>query len=281
VNSIKSLSYPAWTTVERQLTRIKKSVFIRDRNVAMGLRGTEYDFLIHKLGSPRIKGARVLLQGIGLGEETALWEPYGPRLLVGIDYEVGPPVGSFNLQGDLARLPLRNAAFEIAASLNVFEHVRDIHAVLTQTRRVLVPGGWFLASFGPLFSAYGGDHFSSLRGGLEHGYNHLLLEPDEYRRFVTAMTIEGEDVVEGRPQAGLAYIREDLFSHASVDDYRSSLEKYMTFKHFRAHVDPSGLAFRERFPDKWKLLLDKGFTEKDLLVSTVTVIGQMARKTTN
>lgn len=273
-NAIKRFGYPLWEALAAVRIRRDSALDLNDRHIAITPRGTEYDFLLSLLGKKRVGGARVVLQGVGSGEEVVLWHGLKPSVVVGIDLQVKPHAGVCMVRGDLLRLPVRGRTFEVAGSLNTFEHLTDVNGGVTETLRVLKPGGWIVASFGPLYKAFGGDHFSSLRGGLEHGFNHLLLEEAEYEDFVDAMTIEGHDIVDGEPKSGLAYIRDDLFSHLTFDEYKTIFLARLEVKRLRGHVEPTALAFRERFPEKWQLLLGRGHEEKDLLVSTVTLIAR-------
>ncbi len=47
---------------------------------------------------------------------------------------------------DAARLPFRDASFDLYVSFETIEHVRDDHGVVREARRVLAPGGMFLCS---------------------------------------------------------------------------------------------------------------------------------------
>ncbi|MEX2280920.1 MAG: class I SAM-dependent methyltransferase [Gemmatimonadota bacterium] len=48
-------------------------------------------------------------------------------------------------------LPYRDGAFDLIISLDVFEHVREVRAVMAECWRTLSPGGLLLASFPPYF----------------------------------------------------------------------------------------------------------------------------------
>src|SRR5947207_2752094 len=43
---------------------------------------------------------------------------------------------------DGTALPFADASFDVVVSLDVFEHIPDSDAHLSEVRRVLVPGGW-------------------------------------------------------------------------------------------------------------------------------------------
>ncbi|MDQ3816835.1 MAG: class I SAM-dependent methyltransferase, partial [Acidobacteriota bacterium] len=124
------------------------------RRFYFGWRGQEIDLLFQRIGAGRINGARILLQGVGRAQEFGFLRSYKPLQIVGTDFrpewdgataEVDKG-GTFRLvAGDLARLPFRTGLFDGAASINTFEHLRELDAALEETARVLRPGGWFMA----------------------------------------------------------------------------------------------------------------------------------------
>lgn len=259
------------------LTRARASGLTLPPNVVATRFGADFELLVARLGADAVQGGRVLLQGTGSGAETRFWEPYEPRLLVGVDLFLEPGAPCPLVTSDLRALPFADAAFDGAGSINVLEHVVDVDAAMAESVRVLTPGAWFLASFGPLYYALGGDHLSFLRGGLRNGFNHVLLEADRYRTFVDAMTVPGVDVVDGEPRAGLAYIRSGLFSRLCFDDYRRIFDRWLEVQHLRGLVDLRALRFRAEHPELWRRMLDAGIVEHDLLISTVQVIGRVRR----
>ncbi|MDQ3816836.1 MAG: hypothetical protein M3362_03970, partial [Acidobacteriota bacterium] len=131
---------------------------------------------------------------------------------------------------------------------------------------------------GPLYQAIGGDHFSRLRGGLRHGYNHLLLDKEEYDDFVRAMTVPGLDVINGEAQEGLAYIDLDLFSHKTFAEYEAAFKRHLNLKYLRGYIDPEGAKFRQTYPEVWRELLARGYAERDLLISSIVVIGERKKR---
>lgn len=277
-NLLKRSLYAVILPLQRLFVKRKEELSLPSHFIPTQ-RGTEYDLLLSRLGTRRIRGSRVLLQGVGDGTEAGIWGPHAPRSLVGVDLEIETPDNSDvrMIEADLEDLPFPAEQFDIAASLNTFEHVQVLDKVLAETRRVLVDGGVFLASFGPLYHSYGGDHFSSLRGGFQDGYNHLLMPGDDYADYVRAVSVPGVDIVDSQPQAGLAYIQRDLFSHLTIDQYMKAFHASFQITYWKAHIEPMAREFRLKFPKEWKELLAAGYRELDLLASTLVVIGTKSR----
>ncbi|MBI5210931.1 MAG: class I SAM-dependent methyltransferase [Elusimicrobia bacterium] len=279
---VKSFVYPAvLPVVSRMLAWYHKVELPED--IWIGGRGTEFDFLVHELAKRHeLSGARLLLQGVGKASELCFWTAYGPRMIVGVDYfperdqaveERGGPYGGLSCRlvaCDLGKMPFQDESMDGIASLNCYEHVMEIDVALKEAARVLKPGGWFLASLGPLYYAYGGDHLCGIRGGMEGGYNHLLLSARAYREFIAANLIPELDRRCGRPH----FAECGLFNRLRHDEYRRRFQAHFEVELFRGHVDPEGLVFRRRFPLAWRALLDRGYSEVDLLVSHVVVMGR-------
>ena len=220
------------------------------------------------------------MQGVGDGKEFRFWEPYSPSYMVGVDrfpepLELTVPRRSASFTAsDVTTLPFPDAVFDGVASINTWEHLTDLELALSETRRVVKSGGWFLATFGPLYTAIGGDHLSRIRGGLEHAYNHLLLAREEYADFIEHMTLAGIDVIDGHPRGGRLYVELDLFSHAGWREYHRVFSQSLELELFTVHVDLEAIEFRRRFPDKWAAILDMGHAEEDLLASSITALGR-------
>lgn len=278
---VKALAYPAllplYSLMMKRVHRLPTGPAAAGAEVWFGSRGTEYDQLMFEADRAwGLAGKTVLLQGVGDAKELVFWRHYHPASVIGADFALPsapPPQGlgfptSF-MAADLSRLPLPDAFVDGVASVNVYEHLKDVDAVLDDTVRVLRPGGWFLASFGPLYRAPGGDHISFLRGGLRHAYAHLLLGPAEYARFLERMLIPGVDSAPDRRH----FAELDLFSRLRLEDYHRALSARFDLLRFRGHIDPVGLAFRAAYPDAWRDLLARGHRELDLLVSTAVAMG--------
>jgi SAM-dependent methyltransferase len=104
----------------------------------------EPPLFLHELIATAPAGARVLDAGCGPGS----WR-YGERpdlVVTGFDikFPPGPPARAPHvgiLRADLARLPLRDAAFDLTVCHYVLEHVTALAACCDELARVTKPGG--------------------------------------------------------------------------------------------------------------------------------------------
>jgi SAM-dependent methyltransferase len=230
-------------------------------------------------GGRSLRDATVLVQGTGNGWDVAGWAGLRPRRIVGVDlFDFGASWEQVNRHcrdrhgveaafhvSPLESMPfLETGSVDLAVSDAVFEHVKDLPAVLREAARVLREGGSLYASFGPLWFCAGGDHFT--RGGLRNAYSHLLLDPASYRRHLEADALPIEDVQSGRRYAEL-----DLFSRLRTGEY---LEAFRAAGFRRdgliLEVSASALRFRRRFPAEWTALRDRhpACQEDDFLIKT-------------
>ena len=174
--------------------------------------------------------ARVLVIGCGSAWDFGSYLKFHPREIVGVDlysfsscwgqvqdYARGAslPTKIKFIQSDIANLHNMNLGdFDLICSDAVFEHCRELENVLKTLYSLLSPSGIMYASYGPLWYSWGGDHFSG-RGGIEQGYNHLLLSSSEYQSYY--QTHLKDDAFE--LQNGGRYVELDLFSKLSSLEY--------------------------------------------------------------
>lgn len=178
----------------------------------------------------QIKDSRILVIGCGSGWDFGSYLQFAPREIVGVDlYNFSgcwsqvqnyvkmahlPTEVNF-IQADVSQLPnLDLGEFDLICSDAVFEHCRDLEKVLKVIYELLSSQGLIYACYGPLWYCWGGDHFSG-RGGIEYGYNHLLLNPATYQEYYQSnLRDEAFEL-----QNGGRYIELDLFSHLSTQQY--------------------------------------------------------------
>ncbi len=139
-----------------------------------------YAKFVEELGGVHDK--RVLDLGCGWGGET-LWLARYAASAVGCDIHPGRIAAANRLQAqsqqpNLAfaliqdnRIPFPSNSFDAVFSTNVFEHVMQPVETLNEIKRVLVPNGSFVTTFGPLFYSPRGYHLS---WATQVPYAHLL-----------------------------------------------------------------------------------------------------------
>lgn len=177
-----------------------------------------------------LENSRILVIGCGTAWDFGSYLRFKPKEIVGVDLynfsrcwqqvqdyvtqRGGPTKVSF-YQADIAGIDsLITGNFDLIASDDVFEHCCDLEAVLKTLYGLLRKGGVMYAGYGPLWYTWGGDHFSG-RGGIEQGYNHLILDSDAYLDYYKIYLKDEEFEV----QNGGRYIPLALFSKLPSNEY--------------------------------------------------------------
>ena len=157
------------------------------------------------------------------------------------------------MQADAAAVPQIAAdSFDIVASDAVLEHVTDLPRMMSEMHRLLRPGGFLWATYGPLWHSFGGDHVSGY-DSLVNGYNHLLLDPEEYEKYLDGLGEFSHDEKDGR-----TWWRNGLFSFLKIEDYdRIITEAGFEWRYFGLVIDPRALKWLRQNPERSNLLLQK------------------------
>lgn len=128
----------------------------------------------------------VLDFGCGWGGES-LWLADRVRSVIGVDVDPDNIAQAESAKrqtrtanctftlSDGATIPLHDNSVDAAFSTDTFEHVQNLPAAFSELYRVLRPGGWLIASWGPLFYSPNGYHlywackvpYAHLIGGFE------------------------------------------------------------------------------------------------------------------
>jgi SAM-dependent methyltransferase len=171
-------------------------------------------------------------------------------------------------QGSIENIPFEDKKFDVIVSDAVLEHVRNLRAMVSETFRVLKPGGYALHMFGPLYFSFGADHCISAYGE-DHGYDHLLLPEDKYRESIAARNF----FQEAAGNADLAFWAEnDQFSFSTASDYIAAFREKFEVVHSVAKISEKSLSFRESHPEKWATLIDSGIFESDLMIKSLNLL---------
>ncbi len=127
-------------------------------------------------GADRLRGARMLDIGCGMGGKTVWYAESGAASVVGVDIErrhatqsqrfarargVGERVHI--LQGDAMRLPFADGSFSVLTANDSMEHFADPAAALGELGRVLRPGGRLFLYFTPWRSPLGSHLYDHVK----------------------------------------------------------------------------------------------------------------------
>lgn len=179
-----------------------------------------------------IKGKKILNIGCGNAFDYHFWFKFRPKKIVGIDfmnytkswnivreytkkYKIDTEI-EFH-RGDFVNFET-NEKFDFIVSDAVFEHCTDLNTVVSKCFKYLNNKGIMYASYGgPMWLTYGGDHFSG-RDDVNNGFNHLLLDTEDYNKYVEKNIGSFEyELNEGG--GGGILVKNDLFSKLSPNEY--------------------------------------------------------------
>jgi SAM-dependent methyltransferase len=254
----------------------------------LGSRGTPLEYR-RAWASHRLKDLReatILIQGTGTGWDVISWARLKPRKIVAVDLfsfddswrEIAQYCREhYHVKVDFAASPLEDLAgipansIDLISSDAVYEHCRNLPAVMQESYRILRPGGFLYASYRPYYCDTG-DHFSG-RGGLETIYNHVWLDQDAYKTYINENQRQVEEL-----QSGVRFINMDLFSYLTTAEY-FDIYKQANFITLEVifEISQQGLKFKRCFSDKFKSIVEKNrekFTEDDLIIKTHLILLQ-------
>jgi SAM-dependent methyltransferase len=210
-----------------------------------------------------IRRATIMVHGTGSGWDVVSWARLRPKHIVAIDlfpFDSWPEIvdhckNAYGTDVEFVVSPLEKdfglapASVDLVVSDAVYEHCKDMGAVLRETSRLLKKGGRVYANYGPLWYCASGDHFSG-RENLESSYNHILLEPDYYHEYVNSFRGESENF-----QDGVRYIELDLFSRLCTREYISLYESAgFEIDDLWLEVSARAIEFRARHSQKFEAI---------------------------
>jgi SAM-dependent methyltransferase len=105
------------------------------------------------------------------------------------------PDGCTLRKEDIISTGLADESISAIFSVSVFEHLVDFHLCLSEMYRMLTPGGYVYAEFGPIWSSSLGHHVHATIKGEEArhwdpirnpvpNYGHLLMQRDEMLKYL-------------------------------------------------------------------------------------------------
>lgn len=280
---IRKFAYPIYKYINHIYLsrRYKTEDFIPDLWM-LGQRGNDYES--HRLRVARfipLNNCNVLVAGCGTARDLESWVKLKPRYIHGVDWfsyarawemwitrfgKISPSVVVKFSQADLVKMSdFQNASFDLVSSDAVFEHLKNLPEVLKEFHRILRPGGILYATFGPLWYGWSGDHVSGY-DNVTSGYNHLLLNGEEYQHYLDGLGAHSHSEHDGR-----TWIEHDLFSRLTPRQYLNCLEEAGFKRLFvSAIIDPSALTCLQH-PEFNRSLLNN-IDNLDLLISGMTII---------
>ena len=214
-----------------------------------------------------IRRSVLLVQGTGTGWDVISWAKIRPLKIIAIDLfefeESWEQIAEYcrrlyNVEVLFCRAPLENVSFiqdstiDMIASDAVYEHCRNLSDVMNESFRILRSGGSLYATYGPLWYSAGGDHFSG-RGGLEHSFNHILMDTHDYKAYVDSHLKSIEDF-----QSGGRYIDLDLFSRLTTSQYvKIFKDTGFNVQELILEISSASIQFRKKFPVKFAQLVNR------------------------
>lgn len=237
----------------------------RGLSSALELRRLESRGLMH--------GQDLLVVGAGKGKEVQEWLNFAPRKLVAIDQDgylrewkiiqsSWAQRGSRRsmeatprfLQADAHHLPFQNESFDLITSHNVLEHVMNLQEHISESYRLLRPGGYMYGFIGPLWSTYGGCHVGSLE------YKHLEVDAQTLKELVRTVS-DGEPI----------WVERDLLNKLKFDEYLACFKQYFSIEYLALTLSTRGLTYRRKNRRHWNTLREL-YSEQDLLIHTMHIL---------
>jgi ubiquinone/menaquinone biosynthesis C-methylase UbiE len=208
-----------------------------------------------------VRGADVLVLGVGGGDELGLWRQVLPASLTAVDFRQHDRWSSEGgvrfASADVRALPFGDSSFDLVASTALLEHVDGVDACMREMARVTRPGGLVFANFGPLYRTYGGAHYFG-------AYEHLWMTDEQFEAYLIERAIPYEQ------QEAVFWLRNGMFSRLTYDEYLEAFRRHFEIAHVTLAVSPRALAYKRTHPDAWRSLCGR-FEERDLLTFGATV----------
>lgn len=173
-----------------------------------------------------LKGKDILVPGVGYGRNLFQLAVFKPKKIVGFDLYDYPEEWEYvgkNLKkyfgvevefkkGGFESMDNISNSFDWIISDAVLEHVGNLDKFMLDSYRLLKKGGYFYASFGPIWYGPSGDHMDWGIGG---AYNHIIQNENEYHKGIQ----EKEKSGEGNSVEGTFLVKNKIFSYLALEEY--------------------------------------------------------------
>lgn len=156
-----------------------------------------------------IRNKNLLDIGSGLGGKLKYYAELGANSITAIDLRSSSTKAAHKhakdgvkeqtklVTGDAALMPFYSNCFDVIVSINVFEHVDDLESTLTESKRVLCPGGLIFLHFPPFYSPWG----AHLEGWINFPWPHVFFSDEILLEAVQRIEVHNQKNADYIPSA--------------------------------------------------------------------------------
>jgi ubiquinone/menaquinone biosynthesis C-methylase UbiE len=223
----------------------------QDRSVFQQWEYDEMFKLVPEFGDNwNLRAKNVLDIGPGLGGKQIFYAESGAKSVIGIELRFNSNKAALDLarqhdypqiqpvNGNAESMPFLSNVFDVIISINVFEHIDNLFAALSECKRVLSDDGIILLHFPPFFSPWG----AHLEGWINFPWPHLI--------FSDKTLLQAAAQIESKTNKNNQYIPTAQFNWADLDQFpelnRVTAEQFfdlvqkVDLKILEAHMLPFG-----------------------------------------
>lgn len=213
-----------------------------------------------------VRSTTILVQGTGNGWDVVSWASLRPKRIIAVDlfkFDSWPEISEYCMKKYCTKVEfvasplennfgLNNSEIGLVVSDAVYEHCQNMVGVMTETYRVLCPGGRVYANYGPLWYCAGGDHFSG-RDELINSYSHITNNQEQYQVYIASNRERGENF-----QDGARYIELGLFSKLCTFQYLEIYKKVgFEVEDLWLEISQRALDYRDSYPFEFNYILEQ------------------------
>lgn len=189
----------------------------------------------------KIKGKNILIIGCGNGQDSLNLLKFEPKSIKGIDMlnysqswtRIKKYIKDNNFKTKIEFkkqniLHLSNKIkYDFIISDAVFEHLIEFKKIIKFLSTILKKNGIIYSGYGPLWYCFAGDHFSG-RDQLQNGYNHILLDKKEYKKYFEKNVGSIMYEINQEGSAGIL-VKKNLFSKLNGNEYMKTYNQNNLF----------------------------------------------------